>query len=305
MAPDARSLIRRLKRIRAVSAGLTLAEDWAIRARARVDPNRSTPRNPVLSSQQRDLLVPLLRDGYVVIDGYWDQARCASARQAIDDHIQRHPDRVWRCPMGADHRLHGFDRVHAATQALFRDPMLHGVAEAVAGHRVVNGFTLGARLDATPGNLGSGQGWHRDGITQYVKALLYLSDVDADHGPFQLVRHTRTLREQVSRILESGLQFRQIAFTDADIMRLERRHPGSVTTFTGSAGTLVLALTRHIHRGKPIARGHRYALTNYYFSESSVGPALADYYDRQVTFADGGSFDVDTVRAFEPSHRSS
>ncbi len=143
-----------------------------------------------------------------------------------------------------------------------------------------------------PHNLGSGgHSWHRDGVTQQLKAILYLNDVGPDDGPFEYVRHTVSLRERLRHVWRSGAVFRQLEWDDAGVARMVATDPGAVVTACAPAGTLVVAHTYGVHRGRPIVSGERYSLTNYWFARSTLRPVV-DYYNAQVVQADGRKLDA-------------
>jgi len=83
--------------------------------------------------------------------------------------------------------------------------------------------------------------WHRDREDRrMVRVAIYLNDVDADGGPFELDRRGR------------------------DALRAD--DPGAVRSCPGPAGTVIFADTaRCLHRGKPAARD-RMAIFYSYFS---------------------------------------
>jgi len=96
------------------------------------------------------------------------------------------------------------------------------------------------------------------------KAIIYLSDVSEQNGPFQFLVGSNTRRSVLSTLGYSRGKANLKRFADQDIDCLCRTHPGAVATITGSAGDVILVDTRGIHRGRPIEAGVRYALTNYY-----------------------------------------
>jgi len=252
---------------------------------------------PAIPVRGRALYDALEASGIVVVPDYWSADRCTAAREAMDRVMAAHPERVWVDAAGADRRIYGLERVDPVARGFFEDETLFGVARASWRTPIVNGFVSAGRVDAAPGNRGSGgQGWHRDGVTQQIKAILYLSDVERGNGPFEYLRGTEGLRDRLRHILRSGALARQLAFDDAAVARIEATAPDARVTACGRAGTLVLARTFGIHRGRPLEAGTRYALTSYYFATSALGP-IADYYGRQVALADGAPLTAATLAA--------
>ena len=51
------------------------------------------------------------------------------------------------------------------------------ITKNYSGPKVILETTLAAKLSHKKGNLGSGQGWHRDSYFRQFKAMAYLTDV--------------------------------------------------------------------------------------------------------------------------------
>jgi len=109
-------------------------------------------------------------------------------------------------------------------------------------------------------NLGSGGGWHRDNIYAFgFKGLVYLNDVTPENGPFQIIPKSSSLNFHILKTNTPD----KYQFTDNEIQNYISTSD-QIKEITAKAGTLVLFDTNCIHRGKPITKGTRYALTNYY-----------------------------------------
>jgi hypothetical protein len=146
------------------------------------------------------------------------------------------------------------------------DPVLTEVASLHNRMPTRLGMTLGARLPFTESNIGSGEGWHRDQFFVATKAMLYLTDVGPENGPFQMLAGSATLNDVCRDIKTAGLRHMQYRIKDEQLRALLARDPARLLTLGGSAGTLLVFNASSIHRGKPIEQGVRYALTNYYFT---------------------------------------
>src|SRR5258708_22216276 len=156
---------------------------------------------------------------------------------------------------------------------LNRDPFLLSVGQAYSRRELTAFSTLAGRIEAKPGNLGSGQGWHRDAFHFQFKAMVYLTDVDADHGPFQIMEAShhgaRIFADTVRGRLPRSPRTRVTA-DQAQRLLAASSHP--LKTFCAPAGTLILFDSSTIHRGAPVNTGIRYALTNYYYEPASITP---------------------------------
>lgn len=147
---------------------------------------------------------------------------------------------------------------------------LHAVAEGYMGTRVTCDVMLANIVRKGGENLGSGNGWHRDGTRRGIKAILYLVDVTPENGALTVVTESFKKRDIIKDSRRYDLNPFDVTLRDAKyndrIDRIlrdqpERRHP-----FTGKAGTVFLFETRALHRGMPILKegAERFALTNYY-----------------------------------------
>jgi hypothetical protein len=251
---------------------------------------RRPPKRPLsrpIGARERDILRLLRRDGIAVVEGYLGAEQCEQLRSEIDLALVARPSAVNTDALGADHRLFGFERISAAARRFHEDPWLRDLAQSYCGTDIVNATTLAAMLRAVPGNLGSGLGWHRDSFAHQVKAMVYLSDVDCDHGPFCYVVRSAEPSDIARAVLGHRFGYLQNRLTDEQVAALLARQSDRARIVTGRAGTLVLANTRGIHRGLPIASGTRYALTNYYYTSADLTEKVLDRFARTVVTVDG------------------
>lgn len=215
------------------------------------------------------------RDGYCVVPSFLDATTCRRYVAEIDRLFAEYPAYV---RTRSDRRLFGAETGSSAIREFAEEPRLGALAAAIFGEPTQNAFTLAARLDYQPGNLGSGEGWHRDSFVMQVKAVLYLTDVANDNGPFQFLAGSHRLPTTVGDVFRAGLGFEQNRVADAQIERLLGASPDRLLTFTAPAGTLLLVNTSGIHRGCPIRAGTRYALTNYYFPKRHIRSEVFEHF---------------------------
>ena len=121
------------------------------------------------------------------------------------------------------------------------------------------------RIVFTQNNLGSGGGWHRDDVEFQFKAILYLVDVNENNGAFQLIKYSNKLKFIIRDCYKYKMKINETRLSEKKINEIINAEPERLKTITGNAGTLVLVDTSLIHRGRPLASGLRYALTNYYY----------------------------------------
>jgi hypothetical protein len=205
--------------------------------------------------------------GYHVIPDFWDPDRCARAIADVTAMLESRPEFVHRLD---DLRVFGAEDLSPTIREFAGHPLLTTLTERYFGG--FQAFTLANRIAFTPGNLGSGGGWHRDGFYRELKTILYLSDVAAENGAFQIVERSNNFSEIVRAVETLKLHWRQNRLTDRDDA-LARQYPDRLKTLTGKAGTLLVFDTSCIHRGAPIREGVRFALTNYCWRGSYYPPS--------------------------------
>jgi hypothetical protein len=148
---------------------------------------------------------------------------------------------------------------------VFARPVLEGLYKKYVDRNQLNSFIMANRVTPKPGNLGSGGGWHRDSINRrQLKFIVYLSDVGSVNGNFQYMPKSHRVWDKLgqNRFLKKGLS--EYRYSQENIDTLVK-NGNRVDELTGSQGTLIVADTSGIHRGKPIVEGVRYAMTNYMF----------------------------------------
>lgn len=232
---------------------------------------------PITNTEERieTIVRQLRRVGYVVIPDYYSAAQCAFVRSEIDRLIAEQPDAVQTDKSRADCRVFGSEIASTLIRSFHDDMFCFAVGEAYRRAPLANFSTLAARLTAVPGNLGSGQGWHRDAFHFQYKSMIYLSDVFPENGPFELLpgshRMVDVVRDTIMGRLDAPPASR---ISEEQITRLLTHSPRRSVSLPAAAGTLILFDSSTIHRGMPIISGTRYALTNYYFPPDHITPVL-------------------------------
>lgn len=256
-----------------VRAGASALIYWLRELRAqsrRAAPTGAQAGTRMDQAQIQALLDQVRQDGVAAIPGYWSADRCAHARAELDRIIAEHPDAVQSRSKGADQRMYGVEEASPALMEFHADPFARGFGEALGGSAIYNFSTLGARIAASEGNTGSGDGWHRDAHGFQFKAIIYLSDAAMENGPFQyLIGSHRLLRVVADSMRADVTDPRQSRFTDEQVKRLAESG-SELRAYPGKAGTILLVNTAGIHRGMPLMAGERYALTNYYYPPDQI-----------------------------------
>ncbi len=223
------------------------------------------------SDTVRSYLDEIERNGYIVIPKFYSVRECSDLISEVDRlNIEYRAD-VLIDPNESDHRIHGAERLSPLIRKFHEHKLLNDIAAGYYQTEFENYFTLAGKLVYKDNNLGSGGGWHRDTVHQrQFKAMVYLSDVTQENGPFQLIQGTQNAKSVLETIKSADIKFDQNRLTQEDVNKVLKLPKYSLKTFTGAAGTLILFISTSIHRGMEIRSGIRYALTNYYYSKQNL-----------------------------------
>ncbi|MBC75131.1 MAG: hypothetical protein CME64_03875 [Halobacteriovoraceae bacterium] len=209
------------------------------------------------------------KDGYVIIPNYWSPEKCELVKEQIDHSITRFSDRVWSDHIKADQRIFGFNRISKEATQLLKDPQINKTFDLLTNSQNRVSFVMAGRLSHKHKNLGSGQGWHRDcSRSEQYKAILYISNVTKDNGPFQYIKKSNTKLHRLKMKLLYDFNWYQDRFSTHREENALKSQKSEI--FKAEPGTLILANTSGIHRGMPIQNGSRYALTIYMWQSGLI-----------------------------------
>tara|TARA_B110000211_G_scaffold9965_1_gene10574 strand:- start:1674 stop:2288 length:615 start_codon:yes stop_codon:yes gene_type:complete len=192
------------------------------------------------------------KKGYFILPQYYSKEKCEQIKQYIKKTIH------FSYGEGNDLRCGNFEKYSNISEEFLEDPYLLSIGEYVLGHkvdRIQKRCQLGI-LQYKTGNECSGGGWHVDNHNPQFKALLYVTDVTKDNGPFAIISPPIT-STQYKPISEN----KDTRFPDS----IEKDYKDSIQRLTGKAGDVILVNTQYIHRGTVIKKGERVTLTNYYY----------------------------------------
>jgi hypothetical protein len=229
-----------------------------------------------LSSKYGSELDSLSRQGYHIVPNYLTPETCQKFRHKIDNIIESGGANVWRDSEGADSRVYFIDELDQDFKDFYETRYFREVLKEYTGIADPKGMLLAGKIDAVDGNIGSGGGWHRDSpVTHQLKAICYLSDVEANNGPFQYIVSSNNKRDVVMSYLKKLFLPGQYRFTEDEIEIYMESSGNHIAEMTAKAGTLLFADTKGIHRGKPIVNSQRYVLFCYFWDKK-----IPDHFDR-------------------------
>lgn len=168
--------------------------------------------------------------------------------------------KIWADKNQSDKRIIDAQVLSNEFNDYFTNTSLINIGSAFINNKISPKFAMANRTDYIENNLGSGGGWHRDQNYKFgFKGLVYLSDVEPENGPFQLIPKSSSAMFHLMKTNTVD----KYQFTHNEVMDVAGGG-NNIITACGKAGTLVIFDTNCIHRGKPIEAGTRYAVTNYY-----------------------------------------
>ena len=109
-----------------------------------------------------------------------------------------------------------------------------------------------------------------------------MTDVDENHGPFQVITESHKQDRISSDSKSSNLESMQCQFDQNTVEQILKNEPERLRSLTAKAGTVVLVDSSCIHRGIPLKEGVRYALTNYFFERKQINNHLIEHFSPLV-----------------------
>lgn len=223
--------------------------------------NKSTNDVPL------DALKGLSDNGFFVIENFLSKSDCEKLINIFDESESK------ATVVGSDRRIFGIENLSYDHKLIFSDSkVLFDIGEAHLNKKQILTTTLAAKLYPSNGADGSGGGWHRDSMLPQFKAICYLTDVELENGPFEYIPESHKLFNKIKYELRSKI--RKVAnnprYSEQQIEEYCKLFKTGKHTFCAKRGTVILCNTSGLHRGSPMDKGLRYAVTNYYKSLSLI-----------------------------------
>jgi len=230
-----------------------------------------------LNDEERNLLTTIKNQGFIVIPDFFSKSECESCITDMDWMYENKSQFIHKTDY-SDLRIFGAEHLSETIMKFATHPLLNSLARHYNAVPTSCGFTLAGKITATGHHYGSGGPWHRDSYFRQFKSLMYLTDVDENHGPFQVISESHKQDRISSDSKTAKLDPMQCQFSQDVIDKIVSSEPERQQTLTAKAGTVVLVDTSCIHRGLPLNEGTRYALTNYFFENSQINQHLVEHF---------------------------
>tara|TARA_Y100001970_G_scaffold291956_1_gene431241 strand:+ start:95 stop:727 length:633 start_codon:yes stop_codon:yes gene_type:complete len=201
-----------------------------------------------------DIVSNIKKNGYYIIKNYYSSEQC---KNILKD-IQNLPQNNINIGEGKDLRIPKFENNSIGAYEFLNDNFLLNIGDKLLEHKadkVTKRCQLGLLKHYT-GNECSGGGWHVDNHKPQFKALLYLTNVSLNNGPFAIISPPLTSKDYNPISLEKNTRFPD---------KIEEDYKDNIQYLTGNMGDVIVVNTQNIHRGTTIKQGERISLTNYYY----------------------------------------
>jgi hypothetical protein len=230
------------------------------------------------SHTESSIISSVRRQGFYVWNDFLSPEVCKTLRESIDSILLQQPNLIHPATPN-DLRIHGIENICGDFKKIAADKTLSNIANIYFKEPARTAFALGARLESSKLKRGSGGGWHRDSNFPQLKAMVYLSDVEEKHGPFQLLSGSHRFMTSIGDNIIGRQLYGEVRWESENIERILREtNQERLKTFVGYAGTLIIFDSSAIHRGAPISEGSRYAVTNYFYPERLINLSLYEHF---------------------------
>lgn len=213
-----------------------------------------------------EILQKIESDGIFICRNYLDASKCDYLINTFNKNLNH--KNIWRDELNSDTRMYGVERLDKSFDDIFDVAILNKTYNSYISN-VMNSIILCNHVVPVGKNKGSGGGWHRDSINRrQLKFILYLTDSSEKTGCFQYIRKSHFLSEKYKINKKLGLKTDEYRYEDEQIDLLLKERATDLISVEGKKGDLIIADTSGIHRGKPIEKEERYAVTKYMWDTS-------------------------------------
>ena len=229
-----------------------------------------------IAEAKEEIIDSIRTKGYYVWKNYYSADQCDDLCARIDKLIEENSTTIWKDEEGADSRIYFSEKLDEKIKEFNEDKRFHNLSNRYLKANTTVLTTLAGRIKGIGNNKGSGGGWHRDtNMIHQFKSIVYLSDVDENNGPFEYIEGTQWKRT-LFEFNQYGVALDQNRVSDEEANKILENGKYSKIQFLAKKGTCLLVDTSGIHRGKPLVKGERYALTNYVYQDYFINDNLVN-----------------------------
>ena len=207
------------------------------------------------------------KNGFIVIENFFDNSTVSKLKHDIDEIINKYPAAVEH--LSTDRRIFGSEYFKNINENIYNNKFFNDVLKRLYKSSDLSGTILSQKLYGSEVNDGSAGHWHRDAHSNQFKVFIYLNDIDNDGGPFQFYKNTNTLSFRVNLLLKLGYQgYRYLHFDKEFDPKKNLNLNKELVTVSCKQGTILIADTSMLDRGKPNSKKDRYSMTYYAYKKN-------------------------------------
>lgn len=210
----------------------------------------------------KEIIYNLNKSGFYVINDYYTIDQIQNFTHELIKNFKEFSHKIKKFD---DERFMGIENYSNLISSFSEDEYTNRISNIINNEITRCVFTMGNILDSKRLNGSSGNGWHRDSFVSQFKSMLYLTDVDENNGPLEIIPKSHLFKNVILLTKKKILKFNQFRIADNLIEKIEIILNQKRKKIIGKSGSLLLFNSTLIHRGSPIKTGKRIALTNYYY----------------------------------------
>jgi hypothetical protein len=222
------------------------------------------------SKSKNQIVSEIKKNGFYKIDNFLNQNICDTIINSIENFSDTNKSFVSSDNLNSDCRIYGSEYINDEIKNFNKNLFIKKIGEEYLDCEMECLMTLANCVNFKKNNEGSGGGWHRDSIYKQYKSILYLNDVTELNGPFQLIKNSNKFWWNIFNISSLNKKIFDTRFKNEEINYLIKNKNNKKITLFGKKGTLILIDTSMIHRGSPLKKNQRYALTNYFYPKKNI-----------------------------------
>ena len=216
--------------------------------------------------ENRKIISEINQNSFFILTNFFDQNEIDILNEDFDKLFSSEKKKLYKYFIDqeeSDERVFNFQDFTKNTDIIVNNNLISNIYKGVTGRMSCETTVMANKVKYKENNKGSGGGWHKDSpIRTQFKAFVYLNDVNANNGPLEIIKGSHSLSFSIKKSFPNFFD-KKYRFSNEEI-ESDREVMQKKEMLCGKAGTLILANTKALHRGKPIIEGYRKALTVYF-----------------------------------------